>query len=419
MRKTVLYAALAGQLACLSSCSDTILRAFGGSSVELEVVLNMSGASSAATKAVATRVGGDNQTYDSLDYYTAYQYYIGTGDVYVLLFEKSDGDPYDASEDVLYAVPSVTIDGSNGDSQRTVRGSLSKADIDKSLKVDVCVNLAQNGCFGLSGSTQVRNKLLEYVGKKREEVYSAIGTFSYPEAESETNPYGLWSLDADNGGRYLPMWGATSTPLYLDQDAEDTYTASCDLYRSVAKMGVTVDAECETFELREVYLYYINEQGKFVSSKTPSTTETIQYTEPDVPDGVSQRDIEHPLVYKFESATSSFIDQLYVTEADNQNASEPVVMVVGGIYKGGNYEGEGLGTTGTQLNYYRIDMLDNSGEYTDANGVFNIIRNHSYIFNILNANNPGTSDPDPERAADGLEVEVLDYTDVPLNGINS
>ncbi|MCD8303329.1 MAG: hypothetical protein LUC86_00650 [Prevotellaceae bacterium] len=416
MRKTVLYAALAGCLACLCSCSDTILGAFGGSGVELEVVLNMPGASASQTRAVATRVGGENQTYDSLDYTTDYQYYIGAGDVYVLLFEKDEDDP---DKDVLYAVPSVTIDGSNGDSKRTVRGSLSKADIDKSLKVDVCVNLAQNGCFGLSGSTQVRNKLLEYVGQTREDVYSAIGTFSYPQADSETNPYGLWSLNAEDGGRYLPMWGATSTPLYLDPDAEDTYTASCDLYRSVAKMGVTVDEQCTTFELREVYLYYINEKGKFVSSKTPSTTETIQYTEPDVPDGVSQRDIEHPLVYKFGSATSSFIDQLYITEADNQNASEPVVMVVGGIYKGGNYGGEGLGTTQQTLNYYRIDMLDNSNQYTDANGVFNIIRNHSYIFNILNANNPGTSDPDPRRAADGLEVEVLDYTDVPLNGINS
>ncbi len=418
MGRKSLYVALAGCLALCASCNDTILGVYGGSNVELEITLNMPGNSSAATRAVATRVGGDNQTYDGTTDVTDYQYYIGTNDVYVLLFEKDENaEDGDDSGDVLYAVPTVNIDGKNGDDTRTITGTLTKDEAAKSLVVDVLVNLAQNECFGMTKTTEIMAKLRSMEGDTREEVYEAIGNFSYPEA-TEDNPYGLWTLNED-GGRYLPMWGKTDEILSLETESEDTYIGSCDLYRSVAKMGVTVDASCTTFELKEIYVYYINEEGKFVSSKEPNELENIQYTEPDVPEGVSQRDIEHPLVYTDIPDNGSYMNQIYLTEADNQNAGKPVVVVVGGIYKGGDYAGEGLGTTGEQINYYRIDMLDNSNRYTDANGVFNIIRNHSYIFNILAANNPGTSDPDPRRATDGLEVEVLEWTDVPMNGINS
>ncbi len=418
MRRKGLYVAFAGCLALCASCVDSMLGVFGSSDVELEITLNMPGNSSAATRAMATRVGGDNQTYDDLDYETDYQYYIGTNDVYVLLFEADDDE--DDSNDVLYKVPNVSLAGKNGDDTRTITGSLSEEDADKTLTVDVLVNLAQNECNNMTKTSDITGWLRDMAaaGYTREEVYKAIGTFSYPEV-TDDNPYGVWKLDPDNGERYLPMWGKTSGTLTIYKDVENT--CACNLYRSVAKMGVMVDGDCETFELREIYLYYINEEGKFVSSKEPNSSINVQYTEPDVPDGVDHRDIEHPLVYKDIPEDGSYLNQIYLAEADNQNVDdgEPVVMVVGGIYKGGDYEGEGLGVTQEQINYYRIDMIDDSGGYTDANGVFNIIRNHSYVFNILNANNPGTSDPDPRRAAAGLEVEILDYTDVPMHGINA
>ncbi len=404
---------IAGVILCLIvcwSCSDTFISdMFGSDTVDLEIVLNMPGTSSAATRAVRTRVAGSNEYTDGQDGDTELQRYIGTNDVYILVFDASEAETKDS--ETLYAVPAITINGGNGDATRTVKGRLDKTETTMVLKVDVAVNLAENKCFGLSKTGDVRSRLQSMTGKTRKEVYEAMGAFSYPEADAE-NTYGVWNLDAESGGRYLPMWGSADSALQLGKDSEDTWYANCDLYRSVAKMGVTVDAGCTTFELREIYVYYINNEGKFVSSEEPSSVTTVQYEAPDVPEGTTHRDISHPLVYKGID-TSSYLERIYVTEADNETADTAVVMVVGGIYKGGKYGGEGLATT---FNYYRIDMKDDAG---GAVAPFNLIRNHSYLFNIKNADNPGTSDPDPRRAADGLEVEILDYTDVPMSGMNT
>ncbi len=421
--KSPLAYALACTMLTLASCIDDNFLNFGydPNSVQLELMLSLPGESLAATRAVNTRAGGDNKTYNDLDYDTAPQYYIGTNDVYALVYKVVDSDT------TLYAVPTMSLQGSNGDETRTASGAIDRPSEEITITVDVIANLVQNGYA--SSTAVARTQLQNLIGKTREEVNEAIGTFSYPAYDN--NEYAGWALVVkDESGnttstRYLPMWGKGTTTCTITNDTEVADCGTCNMYRSVAKMGVMVNTE--DFELKEVYIYYLNEEGKYVSSLYPDESLNVQYTYPDVPSSTTQRSKQEPLIYRLDDykvTWNAFLNQIYVTETDNKSGSQPMVMVVGGYYKGGDYEGEGLVDRtgdGYTLNYYRIDMEDNGEDNNPSGGTgpFDIIRNHSYIFNITECKNPGTSDPNPDYAAAGLTVEVLDYVDMPMHGINA
>ncbi len=437
MKKLIYTCTLFSCLLFLMGCADDFLSGlYKGDGVQLTINLEVPGESSAATRAIKSRVGGTNVFDNELDSATYYQRFIADDDLYILVFEQvSSGS---TEEWQLLAVPTITsISGYNGDETREITALMSRVSGSKTLLVDVVANLKENGVTNVDFSSML--------GSTRETIYSTIGTFTYPSNDTD-NPYGVWRLaTTDAGGttthRYLPMWGQSSTSTtggrmtYEVSSSTTELEVHCGLYRSVAKMGLMVDNDCETFEPTELYVYYINNEGTFVSLPVEGTnwspTISVQYTLPEVPttNTNSQRAIEYPLVYKFDrlQAGGSYLNNIYVTEADNISGSQPVCLVVGGYYTGGNYKGEGLvdGTSTTDqytLNYYRIDLeslTTDSESGTTTNGAFDIIRNHSYLFNIKNANNPGTSDPDPRTAAAGLEVEVLDYVDVPMHGINT
>ncbi len=410
-------------LLCASCIDDKILNySYDPYSVQVELTLSLPGESVSATRAISTRVGGENQTYDSLDKNTAMQYYIGSGDVYALVYTVEGGDT------TLYAAPTMTLQGNNGDEERIASGSIDRPDGEMTITVDVIANLVQNGYA--STTTEAHTKLQTLIGRTRDVVDEAISTFTYPTYDD--NEYAGWALQVKDGDgnitstRYLPMWGKGTTVCKITSDTEVANLGICSMYRSVAKMGVMVSTN--DFELKEVYIYYLNNEGKYVSSLIPDPSQNIQYTYPDVPT-TTQRSKQQPLIYKLQDYGVSgnyFMNRIYVTETDNKYGSQPMVMVVGGYYKGGDYEGEGL-VDGTSvedkytLNYYRIDMVDDGEDNnpTGGTGPFDIIRNHSYIFNITECANPGTSDPNPDYAAAGLTVEVLDYVDMPMHGINA
>ena len=113
------------------------------------------------------------------------------------------------------------------------------------------------------------------------------------------------------------------------------------------------------------------------------------------------------------------MNQIYLSEVSNKHNKHPMKIVVGGIYTG-----EGL-VENPNMSYYRIDLEDN---FNDATGVkdptlplipFDIIRNHSYIFNITQVDNPGTPTPDTALDSDvaRLKVEILDYIKLDMKGL--
>ena len=336
-----------------------------------------------------SRVGGDYQPgtteqnpYDEdLDENTTLQRYIQ--DVYILLFENgTNGQLLDFAK--------ATLNGDQqGDVTREIEGQFSQRN--GSLDIVVLANLVQNG---------ITPDFESLKGKTEKEVYKTL-VYSYPE--------GGWTLGT--GARYLPMWGKKSG-VALDQ--REINITPFNLYRGVAKMGVQVDAACTNFTMKEIYVYYVNSEGYCAApNQTPSDDVHTQYAFPDVP--ASSTQLTTPIKYTLTVAQAkSFLEQIYLSESNNKTAGngKQLKVVVGGVYTG-----PGL-VANDATSYYRIDMEDDK----DNDGVlapFDIIRNHSYIFNITAVNNPGTPTPDEalDEAVVGLTVVVEDWTEVPMQGI--
>ena len=335
-----------------------------------------------------SRVGGDYQPgtteqnpYDNdLDENTTLQRYIQ--DVYILLFENgTDGKLLDFAK--------ATLNGTQGDVTREIEGQFSQRN--GTLDIVVLANLVQNG---------ITPDFENLKGKTEKKVYETL-VYSYPE--------GGWTLGADN--RFLPMWGKKSGVALNQREIDIT---SFNLYRGVAKMGVQVDAACTNFTMKEIYVYYVNSKGYCAApNQTPSDDVHTQYTFPDVP--ASSTQLTTPIKYTLTDAQAkSFLEQIYLSESNNKTpgSGKQLKVVVGGVYTG-----PGL-VANDATSYYRIDMEDDK----DKDGVlapFDIIRNHSYIFNITKVENPGTPTPDEalDEAVVGLTVEVEDWTDEYMRGV--
>ena len=335
-----------------------------------------------------SRVGGDyqpgtteqNPYDDDLDENTTLQRYIQ--DVYILLFENGTNGK-------LLDFAKATLNGTQGDVTREIEGQFSQRN--GTLDIVVLANLVQNG---------ITPDFENLKGKTEKEVYETL-VYSYPE--------GGWTLGADN--RFLPMWGKKSG-VTLDQREIDI--TQFDLYRGVAKMGVQVDDECTNFTMKEIYVYYVNSKGYCAApNQTPDANVNVQYTLPDVP--ASSTQLTTPIEYTLTDAQAkSFLEQIYLSESNNVSpgSGKQLKVVVGGVYTG-----PGL-VANDATSYYRIDMEDDK----DNDGVlapFDIIRNHSYIFNITAVNNPGTPTPDEalDEAVVGLTVVVKDWTDEYMRGV--
>lgn len=381
MKKWLLYISVCVASMVWTACSDENIAtgADGGQKVELQLFLSLPGEDSGGS----SRVGGTYQD-GRLDHETDLQRYIADNDVYVLVFGKDDHK--------LIDIPELEVSGEQGSPYRILTGKLQRSE--EEITLCVLVNLAQNTCLGKTSPSEVKNVLKDKIGQTETEIYNVL-TFDYPKDD-------VWKLTET--GRFLPMSGIVEGTFIPNADIY----ADCSLYRSVAKIGVT--SKTEDFILKEVYVYYSNEQGKVVSGQKPEADVNVQYTQPDVPAANTQRDKNHPLIYKTESG--GLLNQIYVPESNNKapgSGKKEMKIVVGGIYSG-----EGLvENNGTAISYYRIDLEDNQSSPYD------IIRNHSYLFNITAVSNPGTPDPDPDKAVAALTVEVETYTNVLMKGINS
>ncbi len=354
----------------LAACSDDSVAPYNGPTVELTLNLSLPSIS---------RASGDYVVGDKLDEETREELYMAEGDVYVLIFKKeSDG------ANVLCYVPDLEVQGTQGDDFRVLKAQLPKSDGEYSLRV--AVNLAQNGCLG-NTAAEVKEALRSKIGQKTlETALLQELKFNYPDK--------AWTINTNAGERYLPMSGVSSETFTLN---EDKYLDIYNLYRSVAKMEVKVDEKIQgAFKLKEIQVLNVNETGHIFSSKTPNSDWEIQYEEPDVNTSWLQRTTPVSYIAADENGVSS-ISGIYATESDNINATtnnkQPLRLMV-------------VGTLNGQTGTYYIDMIDDK----ETDGVYlpyDIIRNHSYIFNITEVN------------AKELTVVVEKYTEVPMKGINS
>ncbi len=324
-------------------------------------------------------------------------------DVYALIFNE-DGTS------LLYSVKMSLVSGDNMDETQTYDASIV---LDETLNATMWIvtNLEQNGF----STTEVQ----ELVGKSKEEVQAAL-VFPYDYTE---NTDGLTLSGWDITQHSLPMWGEAisssgSAALTLDPQSGNMIYVYANMYRAVAKMGFTIDMEegdeyggdeYATFNLREVYVYYAQDNGAVAPAVGREPDSEWQYLVPDVPSSSST--LGAPIKYDLGEGIyngEEWFNEIFLAECDNSEApSTGLVLVLGGIYAPEGVSDE------EEMSYYRVDIVYEDGTTVD------VIRNHSYIFRIVGIESVGTSDPDPDRATDGLIVEIEDYTEEEMKGINS
>lgn len=284
------------------------------------------------------------------DYTTSDQRTMTADDVFVLMF---------SSDDVLLKQATITgLSDETGDNSmgyyRTIDGVFDGVpNGSANVYFVVLANLVQNNLYDNEGmsldmKSKVDTYISSFIGKGKNELYSAL-VYNY---DGTSSP---WNIS----NRRIPMWGATGK---FDILSGQTKEVSCDLHRAVAKVAILVKegSGIEGFEITKIEVKHTVNSGYCASLKTPVNG---YYTEPSSPDfgALSYQNI----VFGNDSYAfgNEFRNQIYLPEQDN--SSNPIFIEV--TYNYGS-ETDKVGT---------IKFLDvTTGE------AFNVIRNHSYVFNI-------------------------------------
>lgn len=367
-------------IALLMSCADDTFTKEGltGEQVGLKLALNLPGGGSAST-----RMGGTDANTDTEEG-QGFENLIQSTDIRLLIFSNNIFQE---------EVTGLQITGLETSSVRFLEGKTANP-YEGNVEIVVFTNLKSSGLTPLTE---------EFKGKTVEEIYRMCN-YVYGEKE--------WALSSD---RRIPMWGSLS--MYLKKG--EVNRGNIDLYRAVAKVNLLVNEGrgLDEFSLSSVWVYFANTEGYCAPLPSDATVESIetQFTKTSIPSSSAQR--SGPLTYTLEEGANVFQNHIYIPESNNKVPEEnkkKLCLVVGGHYKG-----EGLVEPGEE-SFYRIDFKDNleSGNNEDLR-VYDVIRNHSYQFNIRSVKNPGTTTP--EEALDnvvvGMDVVITAWVDEPMRGI--
>ena len=382
----------------LTSCSDVLSEeGFGNCDDRTTVRLTIS-------------FGGDNGPMsrdvdskdDGLDYTTSGQAEINAEDIYALVV--------DASGKFLYRIKDLEIkDGPAKDDYytRTLEGTMIQTK-DK-VRIVLLANLIQNHITVDDQPLDSKKAVEDYIDNIKantsvSEIYNQL-IYSYDgtvKKDSETGAQvgtGPWSLS----NRRIPMWGQsqeTTVP------ASPELTLTCYLYRAVAKVQIWVnekkgiwgadgvkyvtdedDTTDDDFKITKITVNNANNKGYCVSSApfdenslNYAGLEAKSYSAPSVPNECTLQDIIYTVEDDdsnsddYNDARQAYSDFIYLPEQVNIGDDKtPVTLSVDYVYN------KKPGTL-------TIDFKENG-----IGDPFNVIRNHSYIFNIVKAENDITT----------------------------
>lgn len=367
----------------LAACTDNTFNSeeFTDGQIGLKLALNLPSSEYANTRAGGTNAGTGIENGEE------FENWIQANDVRLLIFSNNK---------FAEEVTNLQITGLAGSEIRYLEGKTSNL-YEGEIEIVVLINLKSRG---------VNPSTTDFENKSVEETYKLL-EYSYGTE--------AWTLSEE---KRIPMWGNLKMTL---QTGPTVNKGNIDVYRAVAKTNILVNngTGLDNFILRSVRVYYANTKGycaPLQSDITAGDTE-VRFSETSIPTSNSQR--ETPLIFTWSQdiTINTFENQIYIPESNNTKPGEgkkPLCLVVGGIFGG-----EGLVNNGEE-SYYRIDFKDDleSGNKDDLR-VYDVIRNHSYVFNIRSVSNPGT--PTPEEALDnvvvGMHVSIEDWEDIPMRGI--
>lgn len=349
MKKFLLYILLFIGFS-FGSCSDNLgITQEGGQKVPVSLTVSFTGS-------VDSRDVSEKD--EALDYTTDPQCDMASDDVYVLIFSV---DSEGKSDKLLGLVRDLKLESLfDNYSRKRLVGTIPAEVVGKNIRLAVLANLNQNG-IDIGTSKSVKEYLEGRVGDKASDIYPAL-QYRY---DYEKTPWQI--IKEGEVVRRIPLWGETQE-FTLPVEGK---TLDCFLYRAIAKLNIWVDEKkgIPSFRLNSITVNHANNGGYCVSSKAVDPNINIQYKEPDVPASVTPFTVDQKIEYTDfteDQATRAFSDVIFLPEHVNTgNNAVPVSLTV-------NYDY--AGKTG----------LTKDIEFKDEEGTpFDIIRNHSYIFNII------------------------------------
>lgn len=360
---TYIFLLMAACGALLTSCND-VLGEEGTSTCDdrttVRLTISFGGDSGAFSRDVDSPTADDD-----LDYTTDAQAEIVTGDIYALVVDAS-------TDKFLYRITDLKITEEPAEDDdyytRTLEGTMIQTN--QQVKIVLLANLIQDGIITV-GTDAVTNKAAveaiidNYKGQAISNLYNAL-VYNY---DGATTP---WTLSGDNARR-IPMWGqsqATTVPPATD------VTLTCYLYRALAKVQIWVNDKegIDGFVINSITVNDIHKKGYCVSQATNFDTdgpnydvdndgdyEIFPYTSPSVPTDPGSQTV----TYSSLNVDKFYSDMIYLPEQVNIGATTPVTITV-------NYTYNNTTTDGT-IKFQK----DGTG------AAFDVIRNHSYVFNIM------------------------------------
>lgn len=216
---------------------------------------------------------------------------------------------------------------------------------------------------GLISNYQEASKIVVLTNIKNQgiatNVASWLGGFTdinalYAEAIFSNTDINGWNIST----RSIPMWGTTSMPTTV---VNGNVNASVSLYRALGKVNIWINEKkgFEGFQIDSIRLRNSLDRGFCVSGKVPNASVNVQYANvgSDVP---ATAQVRNDIVYNCQAETKAYSDKIYLPEQLNDDASKAVCMDV----------------------YYTYNDQSKSKTLNFADYDWDIIRNHSYIFNI-------------------------------------
>lgn len=360
MKKWFLHICLfAGCVLSLSSCIlDEVVDT---DTIETSVELTLSYADGPMSRDVGSKD-------DALDYTTEAQCSLAIDDIFILAFDQTTDKLLGLVEDLEF------VEDNDGlYYTQKIKGRMRPLQEATSVYFAVLTNLNQNDIKDKDGNAVT--DLTDFIDETSETIYKNL-IYNTSDGQWITNK------------KRIPMWGKTENAT-LSNGA--LINKGCNLYRAIAKVQIWIGNKKgitgpngDAFKITKITVQNVNNKGYCVSLNNPDSDIYKQYTAASVPGYSSLGNI----VYKDLTVTTAYSDEIYLPEHINTgDGATPIKILVEYTYNGTRYTDDKAGVI----------------EFYDADGAYDVIRNHSYIFNIT-----GVS----EQVKPELKYQVIDWTDV-------
>lgn len=339
----------------LTSCSD-VLSEEGLGTCDDRTTVRLTISFGSDDDPMSRDVGSDPAPKDDdLDGTTPEQAVIDGSDVYALVVDANDNFLYRIEDLHITAGPA-----SDGYYTRTLEGTMIQTN--EQVRIVLLANLKQNNIQALDGTTP-EAFIDTFKGQDVENLYNQL-IYNY---DGTTTP---WTVTGENARR-IPMWGQSQPTTVPPTENIDL---ACYLYRAVAKVQIWVNQLAEEkgiegFVINKIEVKNIHKKGYCVSTESydensPNYANGAKpYAAPSVPNEPETQTVTYGSDEHHLNVTQTYSDKIYIPERFNTDNDAVTIDV--------HYTFNGEAHTGTIE--FKKDGTGNR---------FNVIRNHSYIFNI-------------------------------------